>query len=133
MTLWEDRQDFVSFHLSAFWGHSFLIYLRDPDFFLFVESNVIAYKRKRRPVFYIAEHFGFSETFHCVVKRLARTLPFHKFVVEAFHELQRGLVIDGPKRHQNRTSTSTNKGTCYTNHTFSFDLSPTTVTATKDN
>ena len=60
MKLQKDRQDFVSYHLSAFWGHSFLIYLRDPDFFLFVESDVIAYKRKRRPVFYIAERLGFS-------------------------------------------------------------------------
>ena len=75
----------------------------------------------------------FSETFHGQVQGLACTSPFHKVIVEISHKLQRGLVNDRPEGDQNRTSASTHKGTCNTDHTFRLDLSLVTVTTTKHN
>ena len=77
--------------------------------------DVIANEHKWCLVFDCTELLRFSHVVHCLVSSFTCTFSFQKMLIENFHKLNR------PQRHQNRTSTSTQKCSCYANYTFCFD------------
>ena len=89
--------------------------------------DVIANEHKWCLVFDCTELLRFSHVVHCLVSSFTCTFSFQKMLIENFHKLNR------PQRHQNRTSTSTQKCSCYANYTFCFDLSMSNMTATEYN
>lgn len=94
-----------------------------------LQSYIISNEYKWSPVFNFTEVVRFSHASHGSVERFTGTFTFHQMSIKVFHELQRSFVINGPQCDNNRTSTGACKCSRDTNHTFSLDLSTTTMTA----
>ena len=61
------------------------------------QCDVITNENERCPVIYGAEFSGFSHAIHCLVKGFASTFSFHKMLIEMFHKLKSGPVVNRPQ------------------------------------
>ena len=59
-----------------------------------LQCDVITNEYKRCPV---SKFSGLSHAVHCPVKGFTCTFSFHKMLIEFFHKLKSGLVVNRPQ------------------------------------